>query len=400
MRRLRLRPLTARSAPVTTTVPSPSRTAWPSPVRLYLASFLVVGGSLSVLGPALTELRERSGSGIGAIGVLFMGQSIGYIVGSVLAGRLYDRHDGHRVFALALLVLAAGLVIVPVFDSRMGLFLSFVVIGFGGSATDLGANTLLMWQLGSGGGRAMNLLHMFFGIGAVIAPLLVYLGFGVATRSGAALCVVLAALAMRIPSPTRPPAAREEHTDTTRPMLALLGLFFTLYVGTEIGFAGWIKTYGEEIEFTELAATWLVTVFWIGFTLGRAAAAAISHRVAPVAMLWVSCSATVVLAVLLLIADGATSIVWVGTAVMGAVLGPQFAAMMNAAEQRIHVSGTATAWFVGGAGLGGLAFPWMIGRWLDSSGATALPWAMIAFGTATLVSFVVAVRALGHHRAT
>lgn len=383
----------------TATSPPAATTAWPASVRLYLASFLVVGGSLSVLGPALTELRERSGSGIGDIGVLFMGQSLGYVVGSILAGRLYDRHDGHRVFSLALLVLGAGLAVVPAFDTRTGLFVSFVVIGFGGSITDLGANTLLMWQLGPGGGRAMNLLHMFFGVGAVIAPLLVYLGFGVATRSGAALCLVLAVLALRIPAPRPPVAAREEHTDATLPILALLGLFFTLYVGTEIGFAGWIKTYGEQIDFSELAATWLVTVFWIGFTLGRAAAAAIAHRLAPVPMLWVSCVATVVLAVALLVADGATAVVWVGTAVMGAVLGPQFAAMMNVAEERIHVTGAATTWFVGGAGMGGLVFPWLTGQWLDASGASALPWAMIVFGTATLVSFVVVVRSLDRRRA-
>lgn len=371
---------------------------WPPAVRLYLASFLVVGGSLSVLGPALTELRDRSGSGIGAIGVLFAGQSLGYIAGSVLGGRLYDRLDGHRVFALALLVLGAGLFVVPWFDTRAGLFACFVVIGFGGSITDLGANTLLMWQLGSGGGRAMNMLHMFFGIGAVIAPLLVYLGFGVATRSGAALCLVLAVWSMRIPSPRRTDAAREEHTDTTLPILALLGLFFTLYVGTEVGFAGWIKTYGEEIDFTELAATWLTTVFWIGFTAGRAAASAISHRATPLVMLWASCAATVVLALVLIAADGATVIVWVGSAAMGIALGPQFAAMMNLAEQRIHVTGAATTWFVGGAGLGGLVFPWAVGRWLDSSGATALPWAMLLFGSLTLGSFVVAARALGAHR--
>ena len=179
----------------------------------------------------------------------------------------------------------------------------------------------------------------------------------------------------------------------------VLGAFFTLYVGTEVGFAGWIKTYGEQIDFTDLAATWLVTVFWVGFTLGRAVAATIAHRVTPVVLLWVSCVATVVLAVVLLAADGSTVVVWVTTPVMGAVLGPQFAAMMNVAEQRIHVTGAATAWFVGGAGLGGLVFPWMIGRWLESSGATALPWAMIVFGSATLAAFVFALRALGHRRA-
>ena len=47
--------------------------------------------------------------------------------------------------------------------------------------------------------------------------------------------------------------AREEHTDTTLSILLLLFLFFALYVGLEVGFAGWIKTYGEEIGFTELA---------------------------------------------------------------------------------------------------------------------------------------------------
>jgi FHS family Na+ dependent glucose MFS transporter 1 len=371
---------------------------WPNSVRLYLASFLIVGMSLSVLGPALTELRDKSGADIGGIGVLFMGQSLGYVCGSILAGRLYDRFDGHRVFAVALLILAAGLFIIPSFDTRSGLFAAFVLTGLGGAITDLGANTMLMWELKAGGGRAMNLLHLFFGIGALAAPLLVYAGLAVATRSGSALCLVLAAWSLTLPAPARPAAAREEHTDTTIGLLALLGLFFTLYVGTEIGFAGWIKTYGEEIEFSALAATWLTTVFWIGFTLGRALVSALAHRVTPIAILWVSCSATVGAAVVLILGGGATAPVWIGTVIMGAATAPQFPAMMNFAEQRIHVTGAATTWFVGGAGMGGLIFPWVVGRWFDRSGATALPWAMLLFGSLTLLSFVVATRALGSHR--
>ena len=204
------------------------------------------------------------------------------------------------------------------------------------------------------------MLHLFFGIGALAAPLLVYAGLAVATRSGSALCLVLAAWSVTIPAPTRPVAAREEHTDTTIALLALLGLFFTLYVGTELGFAGWIKTYGEEIEFTSLAATWLTTVFWIGFTLGRAIASALAHRVTPLAILWVSCSATVGGALVLIIGGGATAPVWIGTVIMGAATAPQFPAMMNLAEQRIHVTGAATTWFVGGAGMGGSDLP--VGR--------------------------------------
>ena len=371
---------------------------WPSSVRLYLASFLVVGMSLSVLGPALTELRDKSGAGIGGIGVLFMGQSLGYVCGSILGGRLYDRFDGHRVFATALLLLAAGLFIIPSFDTRAGLFAAFVLTGLGGAVTDLGANTMLMWELKAAGGRAMNTLHLFFGIGALAAPLLVYAGLGVATRSGSALCLVLAAWSFTIPAPQRPAAARDEHTDTTIPLLALIGLFFTLYVGTELGFAGWVRTYGEEIDFSALAATWLTTVFWIGFTLGRGVASAIAHRVPPVTILWGSCSATIAAAVLLIVGGGATAPVWIGTVVMGAATAPQFAAMMNVAEQHIHVTGAVTTWFVGGAGVGGLIFPWVVGRWFDHSGAAALPWAMLLFGSLTLLAFVTATRALASRR--
>ena len=174
----------------------------------------------------------------------------------------------------------SGLFVIPSFDTRTGLFAAFVLTGLGGAITDLGANTLLMWELKAAGGRAMN----------TAPPVLrhrrarwrhCWCTSGSRSRPGreSALCLVLAAWSFTIPAPQRPAVAREEHTDTTIGLLALLGLFFTLYVGTEIGFAGWIKTYGEEIDFTPLAATWLTTVFWIGFTLGRAVASALAHRV-------------------------------------------------------------------------------------------------------------------------
>ena len=83
--------------------------------------------------------------------------------------------------------------------------------------------------------------------------------------------------------------AREEHTDTTLSILLLLFLFFFLYVGLEIGFAGWITTYGEEIGFSDLAATWLTTMFWIGFTSGRLLASVLAHRVRPDTMLYAAC---------------------------------------------------------------------------------------------------------------
>ena len=365
------------------------------PVAAYLLSFFVVGLSLSVLGPALSELRDRAGTDLGGIGVLFVGQACGYIVGSLLAGRLFDRFDGHRVYAASLVSLAVGMVLIPSLDTLPTLFATFVLIGAGAGSVDVGANTLLIWQLGAGVGRSMNILHLCFGIGALMAPLAVHAGLATAGYLATALCVVFAALVLSSPAPTPPAVGRAEHTDTTRPMLIVLSAFFFLYVGLEAGFAGWVHTYGEEIELSDLAATWLTTSFWIGFTIGRALASTLGQRVRPKSLLACACAVTVVAAAVLVVGDGRTAPVWVGAVLMGVATAPQFPAMFTYLERRIRMTGKATAWFVGASGLGGLTFPWLIGQYFDASGARALPWSMLGLAVLTLASFAVSNRTLG-----
>jgi FHS family Na+ dependent glucose MFS transporter 1 len=364
------------------------------PVPIYLASFLMVGISLTFIGPALSELRDRSGSGIGGIGVLFAAQSVGYVVGSLAAGRLYDRFNGHRVFAAALLIIGLGMFLLPMFNSIGALVGVFVVIGVGSSSSDVGANLLLMWTLRANSGRAMNTLHLFFGLGALIAPLFIHLGLDLAARSATVFCVILAVWTLATPAPSSPAAARDEHTETTWRLLLLVVTFFTLYVGLEIGFSGWIKTYGEEIDLSELTATWLTTVFWVGFTVGRMLSAALAQRFRPKAILSYASALSIIASALLIIGNGSTAPLWIGTALMGIATAPQFPVMFTYVERRIHITGAATAWFVAAAGIGGLTFPLLIGRWFDTSGAGAVMWATGILSAATTIAFIASDKAL------
>ena len=382
--------MVARAA-VATDATAPPRTATPA-VTLYWFSFIAIGLSLSILGPALSELRDRSGSGIGSIGVLFVGQSAGYIIGSLAGGRLFDRFDGHRVFAAGLAVIAAGLFAIPSLDTVPMLFAAFVVIGAGASAGDVGANAMLLWELGSGGDRAMNVLHLCFGLGALSAPLLVYFGVDVAARLCAVACVVFAVAALRIQAPVARPATDDQHDDPSPALLVLPASFFLFYVGLEVGFAGWVPTYGEELSFSDAAVTWLTATFWIGFTAGRLLASAIAHRYRPRVVLIASCGLTLVAALVLVAGDGRTAPVWIGTALIGLATAPQFPVMLSYLERRIHVTGYATSWFIGAAGLGGLVFPWVIGQWIDGWSEAALPWSMLALGLATVGAFAVTDR--------
>lgn len=364
------------------------------PVPLYWTTFVVVGLSLSLLGPALTELRERSGSGIGGIGVLFVGQSVGYVIGSFVGGRLYDRFRGHHLYAVSLVIMAVGLVVVPWFETVVALFAAFFLVGIGAAVCDVGANALLLWELGSENSRAMNVLHLCFGIGALSAPLFVHVGLDLAVRVVAVVCVLLGAWAVTVPPPSARPRTADHHPHQTPRLLLLLATFFFLYVGLELGFAGWVHTYAEEIDFSDTGATWLTATFWIGFTAGRLLSSLVSHRFDPSTALMAACGLAVAVAVMLVVADGRPGPVWVGTALFGLAAAPQFPIMFSYLERRIHVTGYATSWFVGGAGVGGLVFPWVIGRWFDASGATALPWAMVILAVLTLGSFVASTRVL------
>ena len=98
-------------------------------------------------------------------------------------------------------------------------------------------------------------------------------------------------------------------------------------------------------------------------------AAWLAHKVVPKTLLLGACTLAVVSALALTIGDGAPAVVWPATALFGLAVAPQFPVMFTYLERRINVTGSATSWFVCGAGVGGLMFPWLIGQWFDQLGS-------------------------------
>jgi FHS family Na+ dependent glucose MFS transporter 1 len=79
----------------------------------YYASFVAIGLTTSSLGPTLLGLATQTSSDIAQLGFLFIARALGYLVGSLIGGRLYDRLPGHRTMAGALLFTAVLLALVP-----------------------------------------------------------------------------------------------------------------------------------------------------------------------------------------------------------------------------------------------------------------------------------------------
>jgi fucose permease len=387
------------------------------PFAAYLLTFLAVGLAVSFLGPALTHLQATVHASYGAIAILFSAQALGYLIGSLVAAPGVDRQHGHLVLVGSLLTMAVGVAVVPALSTLPLLVAAFVLIGAGAGSIDVAANTLLVWSRRHAVGPYMNALHLAFGVGALAAPLLV----GVALTSGDSLSLPCAAtvavsagaaawvLTRRAPrSPHQQgqqdltaggfeiPTPDSEVTAPPGRSVAVIAGFFLLYVGLEVGAAGWLFAYAEAKGLGETGfAAVLTTSFWAAFTAGRLLSIGLVRILTPTHLLVGSAALGVVAAATMTVTGGSAGLTLAAVITLGLALAPQYPTMMTIAGRHLHLTGRSTAWFIGASAIGGLVLPWLIGQLFGSLGAGAMPAAVLVAGVVTLAWIGVILRVLG-----
>ena len=379
----------------TPTVASPRAGSRETPVPAYLAGFLLIGLGLSVAGPALSHLRDRVHTTDGGIAWLFVGQSAGYILGSVFAGHGLDSGRGHRRWVAAMVGATCSIVLIALAPSLALLVAAFAVLGGACGLCDVSGNTLVMWSRPEGPGALLNALHLCFAIGAMVTPIIVNRSlhltdsiWGVALPM-AALTAVCAALMLPHPSPARTRLATVErsHAGGARgTQVAVICAFFFAYVAMETGFINWIHTYVEQIEYGGAAtATGVTSMFGLGFTAGRVLAIWVARHVSPG---WIVAGTTllsVLSSLLFVVFDGPGPMLWVVTLLFALSVAPQYASMMAFAETHLALSGRNTSAIVASSGLGGLVMPFVVGQLFDRIGPQALPPTIVGLAVLTAV---------------
>jgi FHS family Na+ dependent glucose MFS transporter 1 len=361
----------------------------------YYLAFILLGLTISAEGPTLLKLSEHTSSTLGQISSIFLVGSFGYLTGSYISGRIYDRVAGHQFMAGILIMLGIMTALVPVATSLPMLLVIILILGLAKGGLDVGCNTLLLWIHNETVGPFMNGLHAFFGVGAFVAPLIVasvlkstndiywvYWSFAIAT-----LPIVI--FIWNLPSPPAR-ATPEEHKDTPLPVLpvAMMVLCFLLYVGAEAGYGNWIYTYAFKRNLaTEITANYLTSAFWGFFTVGRLLGILTSTRAKPLTILIMDLTGCLVSIGLILLFQDSAAILWIGSILLGISLASIFPTFLTLAEERMHVTGAMTGWFLVGGGLGGMILPWLIGQAFTQIG----PGAMIMIVFASIALNVVAL---------
>ncbi len=349
----------------------------------YYTAFIAIGLAGAVLGPTLPDLAENTGVAIGEIGFLFTARSLGYLMGSTIGARLYDRVAGHRLMALMIVGISLSLVFVPLTMQIWVLTAVLLFIGFFESLVDIGGNTLIVWVHRHKVGPFMNGLHFFFGIGAFLSPILVaqtLLHSDGITWAYWLLALIILPVALLVvvqpsPQPTAQTTAEKAAEKLNVGLIGLIGLFFFIYVGIEVGFGGWIFTYATTLNIAgEEAAAYLTSAFWGALTVGRLLSIPIAAYWRPRTILFVDLLAAAVGMGVLLLWPMQPVALWIGVIGFGVSIASIFPTLLSFAERRMHITGRITGLFFTGASLGGMTLPVLMGYMLENIAPIAVIW--------------------------
>ena len=362
----------------------------------YFAAFVALGIAQAALGPTLPDLAARVHADLQSISYGLAAHALGYLAGSVVGGQLYDRVRGHPVMAAMLALLAGNLFAIPLIPFLPLLIVTLFALGFGAGALDVGGNTLIVWVHGRRVSPYMNALHFFFGVGAFLAPVIIAQAI---TRTGsiqwaywslAFLILPVALLILLFPSPSnvgiQDNSESENEESQASPqirrdwlLVALIALFFFVYVGAEGSFGGWIATYARESGLGNAAeAAYLTSVFWGALTLGRFLSVLVAMRLTPRQVLATDLLGVLLSVVLLSLGPHSRTLTWLGAAGAGLSMASIFPTTLSLAERHMTISGAVTSLFFVGASTGGMVIPWAIGQLFGYIGPRVVPAFLLA----------------------
>lgn len=355
----------------------------------YYAALVGFAFSAGAFGPTIPALAEQTGSALAAIGVALFTGSLGYLIGSTIISRVYDRLPGHPVMGVSLFVMAGCLALVPLAPSLALLAFLLGVIGVAQGMVNVGTNLLLLWIHGEKVSPFMNALHFFFGVGAFIAPVIVaqarLLGGGIGTAYWT-LAVLVALIALRVITLRGSPGqVKIVKTDAVPRrvdyrLVVLLGGMLFFYVAAELAYGNWIYTYAVKMEIAnEVDAAYLTSGFWVALTLGRLVAIPLSLRYTARWILTLAMIGTPIFLVSALAMPASLPVIWLATLGTGFCAAPIFPAVLMVANKELNLTAKLLGLMLLGDSLGAMTLPSLMGGIITAAGAPAMMAVILGF---------------------
>jgi fucose permease len=384
----------------------------------YYGLFICLGLGMAIVGPTLKLLACQTGSTTDAMGWLFFCGSVGYTLGTLLGGRLFDRvARGNALLGGAELVAAVLLAALP-FVRVLWLFLAVVFCrGVLEGMVNTGANTLLLWTHREKASPFINGLHFSFGVGAFVAPLVVAGFVGSGSGAGAAeLCAAYSGIGYRgaysvvaafaalaslwvlgmpgSPDPREHVARASEKRAASAAVhyapIVIAAVYLFAYVGGEISFGSWIAYYATELRIADTrGAALLTSAFWFSFTVGRLISIPVAVRFTPRQVIPVALVPCLIVSGLLMVLPLSSALLWVAAIALGFCLAPLWPSGFTMAGQVVSLTAFTSGLVLLGDSFGGMVLPSLSGRIMDVFEAGGPRWLSASLPLLVFTSLVV-----------
>jgi fucose permease len=379
---------------------------------VLFAVFVLFGTSMTIIGATLPKILADFGWNYTMAGAVIAAGAVGYFLATYAAGFLVGAIGPRLTVSLGLVLDVAGLLLFAAVPSPLVNLLLYFGIGIGQGFIELTINWATLRMEKSGSGRAMNLMHGAFAVGAFVGPFVI--GFLIAAElpwaliyRGIAALLFLVLIALQpLPmnslsadrsSDVKKPSRREL---VAHPAYWLGFASLLLYVGVELGISNWVAEYFvAAFGAAPAVGSFMVSLFWGGLLLGRFGVPLIyrgdRRELVLLSMAVLMSVSTIALSVVGFLGSG-TAVV-VGSALMVAFAGlgcsivyPIVVTIVGDAFPQAQSE--AVAFSSMGGGIGGFAFPFLMSAIASAWGIRAGFAAYAAFSVLIVVACVALVR--------
>jgi MFS transporter, FHS family, glucose/mannose:H+ symporter len=333
----------------------------------------VFGIVMAVLGTlfGLPEMRTRLRIDLAQQGSLFLLLYLGILFATLLAGPAIDVIGNKLILIVSATLVASGMLGFAFAHSFTSAEIPALLLGCGGGGLNTSTNALVSDLYHERRGSMLNVLGIFYGIGALCIPLLAAsIAALFSVRRQLFCCAGLAAACAFLFLVLRfPPAAaaqsfswRDALHVARYPGVLLLGFLLFCQSGNEASIAGWTSTYAGEAGFTARTATFILAAYWAALMTGRLAVAQLLKSISKERLVLASGVGSLLGAGLLL-ANRSIVMLSLGVLVLGFSYAGVFpTALAIAGDSYRKLSGTVFGLIFGIALLGGMSFPWAVGQ--------------------------------------
>ena len=355
-------------------------------VASYYVTFISLGFVSTFLGPALPFLAAKVQVDLATASNMLAVKAMGFMAGSFIAGRAMDRLRPHGVIQGGLILTALATMAVPVASRFWVLVAVMFLAGIFVGTVDVGGNILIVWAVKKRVAPFLTGLHFIWGVGALATPLIiVYLhqltgGLLAPFLVLGGLIMACALLYVRLPSPQPAQTGRQSRSRLARMPLVTLAVLLFLAGTIEVSIALWIFTYVLNLQMgSEQVAGWINSSFFAAISASRLASAFILARVSSQVVIAAALALVVAACLGVLLFPASLAVLWIGVVGCGLGVAVLFPLTLSTAPLYLPAEGRVTSWMFGGASLGFITIPWLIGRFFETAGPFVI-WHFTAIG--------------------